>query len=330
MTRSPSIRSTIGRSLLLAAGIAGCNSILDNKPGTFDPSVGGAVSPNDPSDGDTLPDVPRRGDQPPSPSTDSGTPPVDPDPNSPCAAGQQMCHGSCVGLTDPNYGCGDPACQPCKTPHGTPSCQANKCAVQTCDKGYADCNQDPVDGCEVDLSKATSCGACNAVCPAATPVCAPAGGGFQCSTGCAPDAPTLCGNECVATQTSVNHCGACNAKCPDVDHAVAACVDSACTFTCKPGYHACAGRCALATDPAACGPACIVCPAVPNATPTCQTDACSFQCNAGFGNCNQDPVDGCEANFATDAANCGGCGLVCNGTCAGGVCTPGPNPDAGL
>jgi len=330
VTRSPSFRKTIVRSFLLAAGVVGCNTILDNNPGKLDPSAGSDLTPTDPSDGGLLPDVPRRGDEPPPPSPDGGAQdPPDSGQDPLCAPGQRMCHGFCVGTTDPNYGCGHPTCEPCKIAHGTSACQANACAVQTCDKGYADCNQDPADGCEVDLSKATSCGACNAVCPAATPVCAPAGAGFQCTTGCTPDAPTLCGNECVATQTSVNHCSACNARCPDVDHAEAACVDGTCTFTCKTGYHACGGRCVVSTDPTACGPTCIACPVPANAGATCQADACAFQCLPGFGNCNQDPVDGCEANLASDAANCGGCGLVCNGTCTGGICTPTPKPDAG-
>lgn len=326
MTRSPSLRSTLARSILLAVGIAGCNTILDNKPGTLQ-STPNDVTPTEPSDGG-LPDVPRRGNEPPAPDSGSPADPPDAGQSPLCEAGQQMCHGFCVGVTDPTYGCGNPTCEPCKASHGTPSCQGNKCAVQACDKGYADCNQDPADGCEVDLSKATSCGACNAVCPAATPVCAPAGAGFQCTTGCAPDAPLLCGNECVSPLTSVNHCGGCNAKCPDVDHAEAACVAGNCTFTCKPGYHACGGRCAVNTDPAACGAACTVCPVPANAAATCQADTCAFQCNAGFGNCDQDPANGCEVSFATDPQHCGGCNLVCNGTCNNGVCTPAP-PDAG-
>ena len=330
MTRSPSFRSTIARFLVLAVGVAGCNTILDNKPGSLDPSTPSDVTPTVPSsDGGGLADVPRRGEQPPSP--DSGTTdPPDGGESPLCAPGQQMCHGFCVGMTDPMYGCGNPACQPCTIAHGTAACQANTCVVQACDKGYADCNQDPADGCEVDLSKATSCGACNAVCPAATPVCAPAGAAFQCTTGCAPDAPLLCGNECVSPLTSVNHCGACNTKCPEIAHAEAGCVAGTCTFNCKPGYHACGARCVVSTDPTACGPTCTVCPVPTNAAATCQADTCAFQCNAGFGNCNQDPADGCETNFATDPLHCGGCGLSCNGgTCNAGVCTPAPPPDAG-
>jgi len=328
VTRHPSLRSTLARSIALAVGIAGCNAILDNKPGTLDPSTPTDVTPTQPDDSGDLPEVPRRGDQPPS---DSG--PVDPSDGGgspPCPAGQRLCHGACVGVTDPTYGCGAPSCEPCKTAHGTPTCQANKCVVQACDKGYADCNQNPEDGCETDLSKAASCGACNAVCPASAPVCTPSGNSFQCTTGCTPEAPLLCGNECVSPLTSVNHCGGCNAKCADVEHAEVACVAGACAFTCKPSYHACAGRCVVNTDPAACGPTCAVCPIPPNAAATCQADACAFKCNVGFGNCNQDPMDGCESSFATDPLNCGGCGKSCNGgTCTNGVCTPPPNQDAG-
>ena len=324
-----SLRSKLARSFVFAFVVAGCNTILDNEPGQPEPGAPTDVTPTLPTDdgGSDLPAIPKGGEQP---GEDAAAPPDDPDAGSGplCAPGQRMCHGFCVGVADPTYGCGGPGCEPCKTSHGSSACQADKCIVQTCDRGYADCNQNPADGCEVDLSKATSCGSCNAVCPAGSPVCAPSGNTFQCTTGCTPDAPLLCGNECVAPQTSVNHCGGCNARCPDVENGEVACQGGACTFTCKPSYHACAGKCAVNTDPLACGAACTVCPVPANAAATCQANTCGFQCNAGFGNCNQDPADGCESDFATDPLNCGGCGKSCNGgTCKAGACTP--PPDAG-
>lgn len=328
------LRYPIVRALLLVAGVAGCNAILDNEKGTLATDTPSDVTPNQPApggDGGGSGQVPRNGTQPeggstlpPQPERDASTGGIS------CAPSQRACYGACVGLTDPVYGCGDPNCSPCKTAHGQSACQGTKCVVQACDPGYADCNQDPADGCEVDLSKAVSCGACNAVCPATAPVCAPAGASFQCTTGCTAAAPLLCGTECVSPLTSVNHCGACNQKCPDIDQATSACNNGLCTFTCKPGYHACGQRCAVETDPTACGPTCTACPLPTNGTPICQAGACGLQCNPGFGNCNNNPTDGCETNFSNDPLNCGACGISCNGgTCTNSVCTAPPPQDGG-
>lgn len=326
LPRMTKTRAHLARSALLAATIAGCNTILDNQPGTLDPTRPSDASSVEPgADGGPPSNTPDGSSSRP----DGGQSGTDANVSSDCAGGQHLCHGVCVGDTDPTYGCGAPSCDPCTATHGTAACQGNACVMQACDRGYADCNQLPTDGCEVDLSKATTCGACNATCPAGAPVCAPAGDSFQCTTGCTPAAPLLCGSECVSPQTSVNHCGACNAKCADVEHGEVGCVGSLCTLTCKPDYHACAGKCAVNSDPMACGPACTVCPLPANATPTCQADACGLVCNPGFGNCNDNLVDGCEAILSSDPLHCGGCGKPCNGgTCNAGVCTP-PPPDAG-
>jgi hypothetical protein len=301
---SVSFRSLLfGNCIVGVVLIAGCNTILDNKPAKYDPAALTKADPTEPT-------------------------PPSADPSSPCSAGSHQCTGLCVDSNDPIYGCGDPSCTPCGAAHASAACQGGACAISACDKGYADCNNDPSDGCEVDLSKASSCGSCNAVCPAASPICAPTADGFQCGTGCTPIAPLLCGSECVASQTSVNHCGGCNAKCPDVVNAQVSCEAGACKIACKPSYHACAGACALDTDPLACGAACTVCPVPPNAAATCAANACAFQCAVGFADCNLIAGDGCESVLATDPLNCGVCGRNCNGgACVAGVCQP--PPDAG-
>lgn len=311
------VRSPLLRALLLGLAVAGCNAILDNKPGQLDESTSSSPSDVDPSE--------PGGDE--TPGSTTTPPPGSTTPPGACGAAQKACFGNCVPLTDTQYGCTADGCNACKTPHGTPRCDGQRCAVQVCDRGYADCNQNGNDGCESDLSKATSCGGCNVVCPPSAPVCVPMGDTFQCATGCTPTAPLLCGTECVSPLSSVNHCGGCNLKCPDVENGTVECATGRCQFTCKPGFRACGTQCTVPTDPAACGPGCVACPAVPNAIPTCQADACGFQCNAGFGDCNALPGDGCEASFASDPLNCGACGVSCNGgTCEAGVCRGG---DAG-
>lgn len=306
---------------LSGVAVGGCNSLLDNKPGTLDPKRGTSSNSTEPT-GEQSPDLTTQ------PSGDEQTNPPSTDPASTCPDGQQACHGICVRDDDPNYGCGDPSCTPCPSAHGTAVCKDKTCAIQACDHGYADCNLAAADGCEVDLSKPATCGTCTTTCPANTPVCAPDGQTNHCATGCPLTAPLLCGAECVSPLSSVNHCGGCDTKCPEDQHGDVTCNVGKCAVTCKASYHLCTGKCVVDTDATACGPSCTVCPAAANATPTCQSNACSFTCNAGFGNCNANAVDGCEMNLLTDPLNCGACGRSCNGgPCNAGVC--GPIPDAG-
>lgn len=309
-----------------AAAVAGCNAILDNKPADelVTEEAGTEPPPATPTDDSGITPAPRVEED-----AEAG---FDADASIPtpgCDAGERLCNGLCVRSDDPLYGCGAASCTACAEQHASAACRAGACVVASCDPGYADCNNEAADGCEGDLSLATSCGACNAVCPATAPLCVPVGATFQCSNGCTPAAPLLCGKDCVDPLTSENHCGGCNVKCPAVANATIACVAGACTFTCKPQFHACAGACAQDTDPAACGAACTVCPVPPHARATCAAGACAFQCAPDYADCNANPADGCEASLKNDPANCGACGTSCAGQpCQGGVCKP-PPPDGG-
>jgi hypothetical protein len=74
-------------------------------------------------------------------------------------------------LTDPNN-CG--ACgAPCRAlPNASASCSAGNCLLGACNAGFADCNHNPIDGCEVDLaSDGSNCNACGNVCPLNNPFC---------------------------------------------------------------------------------------------------------------------------------------------------------------
>jgi hypothetical protein len=81
-----------------------------------------------------------------------------------CPAGTTLCGAACVDTqTDPNNcgGCG----QVCTISNGTPGCASGQCTVASCNAGFGDCNNSPVDGCESSLTSVTGCGACGNVCP---------------------------------------------------------------------------------------------------------------------------------------------------------------------
>ena len=62
----------------------------------------------------------------------------------------------------------------CELPHASASCNAGACSLEACDVGFADCNGDAADGCEVNTAiDVNNCGLCGNVCSAGqgTPVC---------------------------------------------------------------------------------------------------------------------------------------------------------------
>jgi Cys-rich repeat protein len=141
------------------------------------------------------------------------------------------------------------------------TCVVGRCGI-TCDVGFADCNGDPADGCEVDLvTTAARCGACGTVCPA-RPHAAPACVSRSCALRCDADYGDCdgdAGNGCETdTRASVAHCGACGRAC-SAPHATTACGGSMCAVAaCDAGYGNCNGAyadgCEATLDtPANCG-----------------------------------------------------------------------------
>lgn len=137
--------------------------------------------------------------------------------------------------TDPKH-CG--ACfSACTSSSGTPTCSASKCGV-SCPTGLGDCDKDPKNGCEVDLTKdPKNCGGCGLtpaeVCNGKDDDCdGKPDDGFDCVLGSGPVAcTTSCGTTgsrtCSATCT-LSTCAPpgescnlvdddCNGKCDDLD-----------------------------------------------------------------------------------------------------------------
>jgi len=244
-----------------------------------------------------------------------------------CSAAEKKCDGVCVSRSEPTYGCGGAGCEPCSLPRAKAVCSGGGCAIASCNPGYADCDGKPENGCETDLSMPQHCGACNAVCAPAAPLCAPSGGSFSCTTGCTGEAPTLCGAQCADLTSSVNNCGSCTNVCPTVANGEEKCVQSACTFECRKGFHACGASCASDTSPLTCGSQCTPCTAPPNGQATCAGGACSFTCSKGFHKCGTQCVS--DSDPATCGGSCTPCAVIgnaiatCDGKKCGFECSPG-------
>lgn len=216
-------------------------------------------------------------------------------------------------------------------------CQGGFCTTLVCNPGFADCNNDPSDGCEINTtSNPQNCGACGAVCsiPNATAACVNA----ACTLGsCLPnyaDCNANLADGCeVNTSLSPNHCGQCGTTCSSNNIPNPTCAGGTCDGACASGFADCNNNkqtdgCETNTtnSPQNCGACGVVCSA-PNATSACVSGSCAIaSCNTGFGNCNGSPVDGCETNLNASPTHCGGCGVVCSSnnvpapTCQSGTC----------
>ncbi|AKU98468.1 Tryptophan synthase alpha chain [Labilithrix luteola] len=170
-----------------------------------------------------------------------------------------------------------------ETFHAIMTCSNAACQL-VCSPGYADCNGNVEDGCEVEtLENPKNCGACGTVCD----VC------YAGRCGCK-GSDTYCpGAGCVSLYSSDDNCGACGNACPESPESN------------KPplppeqhAYYGCAfGICEQ---------------------PKC--DPPHADCNHDLGDPNG---DGCEvADITSDPKNCGTCGNECGPgeSCSDGKC----------
>jgi hypothetical protein len=234
----------------------------------------------------------------------------------------------------------------CVIPNATPACAASVCKIGTCNAGYADCDGDPVNGCETNIgTDVNNCGACRAACSIGNGTGKCVNKVCQISTCSAPfaDCDGSAANGCEAnTSSSANNCGGCGKDSAQFDctnqfpNATAKCVMSACQVAkcalnfadcnLNPDLDGCEAN--LKTSNGNCGMCGTQCTAV-HGTDTCTGGTCVPSCSAGFGECDGDPTMGCEAVFASDPANCGGCKNACAtnaetsaNTCSNGTCSP--------
>ena len=256
-----------------------------------------------------------------------------------CAPGFADCDGAPANgcetqTTNDNSNCGQ-CSNVCSVTNGTPACVASACTIASCSAGFADCDSNPANGCEINTNTSVgNCGTCGMKCPAAggTPACVAGVCGVSgCAAGFA-DCNGKPGDGCeVNIDVSPQNCGGCGSVCT-VPNATASCAAGACGIgSCNPGFLDCNAKeidgCEIAknTDPLNCG-ACGTACAVANGTPGCAVGQCTVaSCNPGYKDCDGMAANGCEINSGVDVANCGSCGKVCgtpNGTpvCTSGTC----------
>ena len=152
--------------------------------------------------------------------------------------------------------------------------------------------------CKTVATDQENCGACGNVCGAGQ-TCQ--NGQCQCSSGL-----LACNGMCVSS--TATHCGGCSMTCSSGQ----VCSQNSCQTTCGAGETQCSDGACVPTaggDALHCG-GCNACPA----GAACNAGVCACAV-AGQMMCGSACVD-----TMTSAANCGGCGRACNGTCTNGVC----------
>ena len=242
--------------------------------------------------------------------------------------------------------CGACAAKPCPTLNGQAYCADSTCGI-TCAENFADCDEQPGNGCEKDVSRdINNCGGCGNACTAGagkTPWCrngqcgettCPAGRG-DCN-GDPDDDPAHGGCE-TDLKSDVDSCGACGSAC-GVSGGIPQCSAGMCSVkSCSPGLADCnnsyADGCETNsnTDVGNCGVCGKACSAA-NGTPACVSGACEVKtCTGSYADCNEVASDGCEVNKLTNQTHCGACSgpsancdtLFANasGQCSSGVCS---------
>jgi hypothetical protein len=211
-------------------------------------------------------------------------------------------------------------------PHSTAICTNGGCGL-VCDAGYADCNNNPTDGCEVNIDNGdpNNCGMCGKQCSTnhATETCT-AGlcAIVTCQSGWADcDKSASDGCEVNTQQGDPNNCGTCGTICT-TQNGTPACSQGMCAVgSCNPGFAHCPGQpgtnceTSTGTDVNNCGACSNKC-STNNATPICTGGMCILMCNPLFGDCDGNVTNGCETSTTT-VQHCGTCTTVCttqNGT----------------
>jgi hypothetical protein len=269
-----------------------------------------------------------------------------------CAAGFADCNGSRPDGCETNIwqtascgtGCtGRVNCNTQVQNANNPTCSGGACDYASCLAGFASCDADRTNGCEVNTTNTTNhCGACGTQCvnPNGSTACI----GSVCAPTCNPgygDCDSSRPNGCEASIWQTASCGTtcanrvnCGAQVQNATGTT--CAGGTCDYTtCNAGYGDCdtnrANGCETNTTHTtnhcgACGTQCVN----PNGSTACVGSACAPTCNPGYGDCDSSRPNGCEANIwqpascgttCTNRVNCGAQVQNASGiSCAGGTC----------
>jgi hypothetical protein len=86
--------------------------------------------------------------------------------SSSCPSGQVFCGGVCTNLSSDINNCGTCG-NKCAAPNATAACTNGGCVIVACNSGFANCNGQFADGCEVNTnSDINNCGTCGNKCAA--------------------------------------------------------------------------------------------------------------------------------------------------------------------
>jgi hypothetical protein len=252
-----------------------------------------------------------------------------------CERGTADCNGRAedgceVSLSSAIEHCGRCANACVSGPHSSATCSAGACGL-ACERGFADCDGDPRNGCEVDLnSDAAHCGRCANACRGganASPVCAGGLCGISCSAGFSDCDATLANGCEVNLSSAVEHCGACGNRCTAPAGGSPTCAGGACDFTCDAGLLRCGSACVRRDDPAyGCG-TCTRCALAANATAMACGGGGSVcvpsSCAAGYKLCGDRCVADNDPAFGCQPWTCSSCVLAPGASsmmCAGSSC----------
>ena len=175
------------------------------------------------------------------------------------------------------------------------------CKAKDCTPGYHQYNDNRTTVCEMDTS--LNCGEHGRKC--SDGYCDVSSGTAECTQRC-PN--TICGSDCVDTQTNSTHCGSCHTETNNSDcrtiypDASVKCENGVCQLlSCNIGFHQVIisgkSRCDKDTK-YACGPSMLDCTdsnnQKANANMDCQDSTCTYTCKEGYADCDKLAYNGCE------------------------------------
>jgi len=215
-------------------------------------------------------------------------------------------------------------------------CVDGVCEPGACVAPYLDC--DGEDGlCETFAETLSDCGGCGVACgmpDRATPICMDGACVVDQCLGNFGDCNDDVADGCELPLNTPSHCGGCGIPCAFAGSATN-CDNGACIVdSCSPGFADCDGSPLSACDSldsddhcGGCGRQCTAGALDNVAAAGCDTRTCVVECESGFGDCDGEPINGCETPL-TGVNNCTGCGVACSpdralGDCGGGSCQVG-------